>query len=165
MNARSVPVELAASEIQEAFPRIYAACHLTHRRAGRHGGDLSQRESTILAHLSPDRPWDLSTLAGHLGVVSSTLSEALQPLVDAGLVRREPDPADRRRCHFTLTPLGVQARADSSVLNREILDDALESLSGQERALIAQSLRRLAETCRQARRRYDAGEEREESAS
>lgn len=161
MEAEPVSVEAAVAAIQEAFPRIYVACHLEHRRAGRHGGDLSRRESTLLAHLSPDRPRGFAEVAGHLGVAPSTLSEAVQPLVEAGLVRKVRDPEDGRRCRLALTAEGSEARADSSVLDRAILVEALASLSGRERALAVAGLRLLAVACRRARRSREEREARE----
>lgn len=45
-------------------------------------------------------------LAELLWLHPSTLTGILQRLVDAGFVRREPDPRDRRRAHLHLTPEG-----------------------------------------------------------
>ena len=50
------------------------------------------------------------TLADLLGVDASTLSQALNPLISRGLIRREPDPSDRRTRRMYLTNAGELAR-------------------------------------------------------
>ena len=50
----------------------------------------------------------LSALAEHLGLSAATVSKMVEKLVEAGLVRREASPNDRRR-----TPLCLTARGQS----------------------------------------------------
>lgn len=59
----------ALLRIQSAYPRIYLACHSRHQK--------SQRDGTLLAHLSEREPASQSDLGRHMGVAKSTLSEAL----------------------------------------------------------------------------------------
>ena len=59
-------------------------------------------------------------------VTSGTMTNRIDRLAEAGLVRREPDPRDRRGVLVTLTALG-RAKAD----------DALTELLGRERDLLA----------------------------
>ena len=59
-------------------------------------------------------------------VTSGTMTNRIDRLAEAGLVRREPDPRDKRGVLVTLTEQGV-ARADA----------ALAGLLGRERALLA----------------------------
>src|SRR5579859_5449838 len=59
-------------------------------------------------------------------VTSGTMTNRIDRLTTAGLVRREPDPRDKRGVLVTLTEQGV-ARADA----------ALADLLGRERALLA----------------------------
>jgi DNA-binding MarR family transcriptional regulator len=59
-------------------------------------------------------------------VTSGTMTNRIDRLAEAGLVRREPDPSDKRGVLVTLTEQGV-ARADA----------ALADLLGRERALLA----------------------------
>jgi DNA-binding MarR family transcriptional regulator len=59
-------------------------------------------------------------------VTSGTMTNRIDRLAEAGLVRREPDPRDKRGVLVTLTEQGV-ARADA----------ALADLLGRERALLA----------------------------
>jgi DNA-binding MarR family transcriptional regulator len=59
-------------------------------------------------------------------VTSGTMTNRIDRLAQAGLVRRHPDPRDRRGVLVTLTDLG-RAKAD----------DALADLLGRERELLA----------------------------
>jgi DNA-binding MarR family transcriptional regulator len=59
-------------------------------------------------------------------VTSGTMTNRIDRLAEAGLVRREPDPSDKRGVLVTLTELGV-ARADA----------ALADLLDRERTLLA----------------------------
>ena len=59
-------------------------------------------------------------------VTSGTMTNRIDRLAEAGLVRRQPDPRDRRGVLVTLTDLG-----------RSKADDALADLLGRERALLA----------------------------
>jgi DNA-binding MarR family transcriptional regulator len=59
-------------------------------------------------------------------VTSGTMTNRIDRLAAAGLVRREPDPRDRRGVLVTLTPEG-----------EERVDAALEDLLNRERTLLA----------------------------
>jgi DNA-binding MarR family transcriptional regulator len=59
-------------------------------------------------------------------VTSGTMTNRIDRLAAAGLVRREPDPRDRRGVLVTLTPEG-----------RSRVDAALEDLLNRERTLLA----------------------------
>lgn len=48
----------------------------------------------------------LSQLAAELDLDASTMSRTVESLVQAGLVERKTDPADRRIARLTLTPAG-----------------------------------------------------------
>lgn len=74
----------AADRIQAAYPKIYLACHGSHKQPGR----VNRRNGTILAHIPVDRPIRQIDLQQHLGLAKSTLSEALTALEEEGLVRR-----------------------------------------------------------------------------
>jgi hypothetical protein len=57
----------AVRRVQRAYPQLYLACHVEHTtRRRRH--DLSDRDSSVLAHLDELSPVTPGKLAAHLGV-------------------------------------------------------------------------------------------------
>ena len=56
----------AIVRVQEAYPRIYLACHSRHHNSRTTAPRLSQRDSSILSHLNETTPVAQSDLARHL---------------------------------------------------------------------------------------------------
>lgn len=73
------------------------------------------------------RPYQLSPgqLVAQTLVTSGTMTNRVDRLARRGLVRRSPDPTDRRGVIVTLTPSG-----------REVVDAALSDLLARERVLL-----------------------------
>ena len=59
-------------------------------------------------------PVALSELAQHANCVRSNITQLVDRLEKDGLVRRRPDPADRRSVRAALTPAGERAYAKGS---------------------------------------------------
>jgi DNA-binding MarR family transcriptional regulator len=76
-------------------------------------------------------------------VTSGTMTNRIDRLAAAGLVRREPDPRDRRGVLVTLTERGKEAvdAALAGLLDRE--RKLLASLGGEQREVLADLLRTL----------------------
>ncbi|WP_434743204.1 MarR family winged helix-turn-helix transcriptional regulator [Micromonospora sp. SH-82] len=88
----------------------------------------------------------LTELATRLGVGKGTLSRQIQALEVLGLVRRDPDPTDRRAWQLSLTEEG-QRRFDAARSSR--LDQiwrALEDWPAQDLADLARLLSRFNDT-------------------
>ena len=106
------------------------ARHLDRERRGAFAAhDLESWEFDVLAALRRQgAPYELSpgALLRATLVTSGTMTNRVDRLEEAGLVRRRPDPQDKRGVLVTLTPAG-QARADAA------LADLLEA----EQALLA----------------------------
>ncbi len=84
-----------------------------------------------------------SDLTGTLMLTSSGTTKRLDRLEQAGLIRRDPDPGDRRGTQITLTDAGrkrLDATVEAHVENERRL---LAALSGAERATLARLLRKL----------------------
>lgn len=58
------------------------------------------------------QPLPLSHLAAHQHCVRSNITQLVDRLENDGLVRRRPDPEDRRSVRAALTPAGERAHAD-----------------------------------------------------
>ena len=110
----------AVLRIQLAYPKIYLACHKKHQNARTSAHGLSPRDSSLLAHLDPVRPVEQAELGRHLGLAKSTRSEAMAWLVECGFALRARAENGRGQ-GLLLSPKGVEAISESSVLEREAL--------------------------------------------
>ncbi len=135
-------VQEAVLRVQHAFPRIYHSCHQDHQNARTTKHHLSQRDATILAHLSSSVPTAQKHLGLHLGLAKSTLSEALAWLVKCGYLTRQP--AEGREMNLLLTAVGEEAVSSSSVLEPARLTEVLELLSAADRTKAIEGLELLA---------------------
>jgi DNA-binding MarR family transcriptional regulator len=141
-------VRRTAQVVQVAFPQIYLACHTRHQRKRSTAHRLSERDSSILAHLDERYPITPARLASHLGVARSTLSEALKRLASLGYVATPAGSNGHRRSQLVLSALGAAAIRDTSVLETERLEAALETATPGELRQIRVGLATLAEACR-----------------
>ncbi len=138
-------------DIQRLYPQIYLACHIDHVRARSTKWNLSSHDSSVLAHLSLHSGMSPRTLAGHLGVVPSTLSAALKRLERLGYLTNIPTPNDRRRRELWLTKRGAEAMQTTSVLDGTRVALLVEQLSPSERKAALRGLTLLAEAARSLR--------------
>lgn len=141
-------VDHALQVVQVSYPQVYLACHTRHQRKRSTAHQLSPRDQSILAHLHPETPTLPSRLATHLRVSRSTVSEALKRLTALGFVIRGGGPADARTSGARLSPKGLRAIRDTSVLETARLRAALSLASPTDRAAISLGMTRLAEVCR-----------------
>ena len=140
----------AIEAIQLCYPQVYYACHTRHGRARSDASRLSQRDAQILVHLDRHDPMTLTSLARHMDLAASTLSEAVGNLSGLGYVARVAVASDRRRAGLLLTAKGLAAVRASSVLESARLRQVLRRLSAAERVAVADALRTLARACRPA---------------
>ena len=82
----------------------------------------------------------LTSLATLLGLDNSTMSRTVQNLVVAGLVRREPDPADRRAVVIALTPQGLEQYRQIEVGMKSQYQAVLERIPEERREQVLESL-------------------------
>ncbi len=114
------------------------------RRVAFLGHGLETWEFDVLSALRRQgAPYQLSpgALLRTTLVTSGTMTNRVDRLAQAGLVRREPDPQDRRGVLVTLTPAGV-ARVDAALADLLRSEHALLSgLSEADRQTLADLLR------------------------
>ena len=116
----------------------------------RHG--ISMWAYTVLNALDGGPARTQAALAQAIGADKTRIIGTLDELQDAGLITREPDPADRRARLLSITPAGRQIRAatqaeiqanENRVLSKLHADDrhaffrAVEALSGLSQEEIA----------------------------
>lgn len=96
-------------------------------------GELTAAGLSVLGLLHRHGALAPSEVAAHEGVRQQTLTRLLADLEAAGLVRRQPDPADARRSLLSLTRAGGQ-RLAAQVHQREAsLQQAIASLAAADR--------------------------------
>jgi MarR family transcriptional regulator, organic hydroperoxide resistance regulator len=142
-------IDEAVATVQLTYPQVYYACHTRHQRKRTTEHALSARDAAILAHCDVESPILPTKLARHLSIARSTLSEAIKKLTQAGYVRRVGHvDGDGRQSGIVLTPRGLRAVCDTSVLESARLAAVLGEATTSDRTAITVGLTRLAEACR-----------------
>ena len=137
-------------DILRCYPQVYLACHVEHRTRASSPSGLTERDSSLLAHLD-DSGTSPAALARHLGVAPSTLSAALARLEGRGLLSVEADGTDGRRRRVRLTAAGREAIASHSVLDADRLAAMLARMGPAERRKAVEGLQALAAAARRYR--------------
>lgn len=83
-------------------------------------------------------------LARQLGADRTVMTHLIDALEAAGLVRRRPDPADRRARQVILTDGGRRTWAEAGARLSAVQEQVLAPLAPGERELVLDALRRLA---------------------
>jgi MarR family transcriptional regulator, lower aerobic nicotinate degradation pathway regulator len=126
---------------------------LARASAGRLGRNLRESglrwpEFAVLHHLDALGPIAQRDLALALRIQPSNLVALLDQLEDRGLIRRSPDPADRRRHRVELTAGGRRTLKRAREATARAENDLLRPLSAAERRQLRALLVRLtAHTC------------------
>jgi DNA-binding MarR family transcriptional regulator len=104
---------------------------------------LGWAEYAVLHHLDAQGPVAQRELAAALRIQPSNIVALLDELQRGGLIRRSPDPADRRRHRVELTPRGLALLARATKAARAAEADLLAPLTGGERRQLHSYLVRL----------------------
>lgn len=129
--------------IQRAYPQLYLACHVDH--VTRRRGGLSERDSSLLAHLDEVSPITAGGLARHLGVGPSTITEAIDRLEALGLVERT---RRGRTVELRITRAGIAHMQAGSVLDTERVAALVAAVPARQRAAAVRGLELLAAAAR-----------------
>jgi DNA-binding MarR family transcriptional regulator len=108
----------------------------------RHG--LSMWQYVVLSALAHGAAPSQLVLAGQIRYDKTRLIALLDGLEAAGLVGREPDPADRRARVVRLTPEGIRRHAAVRAAIREVEERKLAGLAPEARRLLRSALAHLA---------------------
>ncbi|MEV5325973.1 MarR family winged helix-turn-helix transcriptional regulator [Nonomuraea sp. NPDC052634] len=95
-------------------------------------GGLSPAQSSVLTRLAKHGPASASELAAAERVRPQSMAKIVASLEQAGLVERNPDPADGRRQVITLTDLGTARRQGDREARQAWLAAALRERGGEE---------------------------------
>ncbi|WP_137815586.1 MarR family winged helix-turn-helix transcriptional regulator [Gandjariella thermophila] len=123
---------------QEAFQFVLALHRLlrTLRREAPAAG-LSPTQVIVLAQLVTTGPLRLGELAAQVPCSQPTATTVVRGLEAAGLVRREPDPADRRAIRVMATEEGKEQMVSMAYGQAETLAKRMALLEPRERELLA----------------------------
>ncbi len=115
---------------------------------GGHGGPLSSHVIRAAIHIYANGPQTIGQLATGLGVSQGWASRVVDEMEKAGYVVRERDPADRRVVRVSLVPAAVERVEKAYRWRGDAVEAALEGMSPEERAAVAEFLRRFVEAVR-----------------
>lgn len=127
---------------------LWRAATLVARRVdrplgGAHGLSLVDLAILIALESAPAGRLRRVELAERLGMSQSSVTRLLAPLEKLGIVRRLPDPADRRAAFTELTDAGRRLAADARATAHEAAEDVLRGWPADELAGLAAAVTRL----------------------
>ena len=125
----------AARELRTVFGRLYRQF----KEVAGNDSELTPSQASILSRLGKDGDASASDLASAERVRPQAVAATLAALTERGLVRRTPDPGDRRRQLVSLTHAGRALFDDAQRAGNEWLSVALQQkyTEAERRALIA----------------------------
>jgi DNA-binding MarR family transcriptional regulator len=92
-----------------------------------------------------EEPLRMTELADRLGIVPRSVTTVIDALEQAGLVRREIDPRNRRAIRLHLTDRGSAVRDDMREARRQAAEDLFAPVPGDDRKTLTEILSRLDE--------------------
>ena len=78
------------------------------------------QQRDLLAAVAASEPGTLNQVAGRVGRGAPAISRAIDALVRAGLVDRQPDPVNRRRLQLRLTDAGREQLSQPPVADASL---------------------------------------------
>jgi DNA-binding MarR family transcriptional regulator len=94
-----------------------------------------------------EEPLRMTEIADRLGIVPRSLTTVIDSLEEAGLVRREIDPSNRRAILLHLTDRGTGVRDELREARRRAAEDLFAPLADEDRETLGGLLARLEESC------------------
>jgi len=124
-----------ASDFPSDFESLFRAPYLAAVRRVRDKRErLSLETVAFLHHLAAAGPMNLTEMARQMDRAASALSEMVDHLFEKGLLTRDRDPHDARRCLIWLTGEGQAALTQAhNVLDHDVLDRAARHISSEDR--------------------------------
>jgi DNA-binding MarR family transcriptional regulator len=90
-----------------------------------------------------EQPPRMTELADHLGIAPRSVTTVVDALEEAGLVRREVDPRNRRAIRLHLTDRGIAVRDELRQARRQAAEDLFAPLSAADRKALGELLSQL----------------------
>ncbi len=134
----------SVSSVDLAQSLRLAVGRLARRLRQRTLGGLTPSQLSVLASLDRLGPLTLTALAENEGVAGSSISGIVARLADKGLVKRVPNPEDRRSTLVEPTEQGRAVLEKGRGERTAYLAERLERLSAEEREVLAEAVAILA---------------------
>ena len=140
-----------AALVERALPLLPQVGKLLYAAVARHpdADGLTLGQIKLTMYLLHHGRRTVGEVAEGLGVSMPAASELVDRLVEAGMVERAADPADRRKVMVGLTSRAEAFGGRLRALRRAQLRAALERLAPAERPIFVRSLEALVEALRQ----------------
>jgi DNA-binding MarR family transcriptional regulator len=122
------------SQVRSAIGRLYRRF-----RSERPEGGLGDAALEVLTRLHKHGPQTLTELSEHDRVSPASMSQTVNRLTSAGYAIRTRDPDDRRKVLFSTTAEGDKFASTARAQRNAWLDQRLQALSGEDRAVIARA--------------------------
>jgi len=123
--------------------RVFLRSHrLLDRRMTAQGASLA-RTKLLLYLEGQEGEARAADIAEFFGLAPRTVTEALDALERDGLVRREPDPQDRRVKRLSITEAGIAATAATEPLRLALVEQIFGALDEGELATLGEILGKL----------------------
>ncbi len=135
----------AIEHFWETFPAIWNQIKANIRKIALEQFDISVEQFHILRHISKGIA-SVSELAEVKQISRSGVSQAVDVLVERGLISRRQDAGDRRFIQLELTASGAEMLQTIGQTNRAWMAEKMARLSPDELRLISQALEILDQT-------------------
>jgi len=126
-------------QLRSAVGRLYRRF-----RSERPEGGLGDAALEVLTRLHKRGPQTLTELSEHDRVSPASMSQTVNRLTSAGYAVRTRDPGDGRKVLFSATAEGHELASAARAQRNAWLDQRLEALSAEDRAVIARATALLA---------------------
>jgi DNA-binding MarR family transcriptional regulator len=121
-------------QVRSAVGRLYRRF-----RSERPEGSLGDTALAVLTRLHKHGPLTLTELSEHDRVSPASMSQTVNRLTSAGYAVRTPAPDDRRKVLFSTTAEGDKLASAARAQRNAWLDQRLQALSAEDRAVIARA--------------------------
>ena len=122
------------SQVRSAIGRLYRRF-----RSERPEGGLGDTALAVLTRLHKHGPQTLTELSEHDRVSPASMSQTVNRLTSAGYAVRNRDADDRRKVLFSTTTKGDEFASIARAQRNAWLDQRLQALSAEDRAVIARA--------------------------
>jgi DNA-binding MarR family transcriptional regulator len=113
------------------------------QRFQNNGFDVGPEEWAILLILWNKGPQTPSALADATIRDRTTVTRLLDGMVTKGLVKRDPDPNDRRKMRVQVSDLGVSLKDGMVAVARGLIAETLDGISSEDAEITTRTLRRM----------------------